>query len=184
MPKSTAQSQVSTTPHMGVAHNTMAAYSYWVCRPIFWPNVSCSCGRPLQVAWGCEYEICRLYAHNWNSTRTIEILRSIFARNGVPEQLVSDNGPQFTSDEFQTFLKRNGIKHITSAPYTLLRMGSLNDSFKPSNKRWNQWVGRRVPQQPNWLTFFLHTGVPHTARPDNLQQCCSWGETFVHDWIF
>ncbi|KAJ8377451.1 hypothetical protein AAFF_G00260090 [Aldrovandia affinis] len=45
------------------------------------------------------------------------MLRSLFARTGIPEQLVSDNGPQFTANEFQVFLKRNGVRHITSAPY-------------------------------------------------------------------
>ena len=51
------------------------------------------------------------------SAKTIETLQNLFTRYGVPAQLVSDNGPQFTSEEFQQFLKRNGIKHITSAPY-------------------------------------------------------------------
>ncbi|KXJ07253.1 Uncharacterized protein K02A2.6 [Exaiptasia diaphana] len=51
------------------------------------------------------------------SSKTIEVLRNLFARFGIPEQLVSDNGPQFVSDEFQTFMKSNGIRHITSAPY-------------------------------------------------------------------
>ena len=48
---------------------------------------------------------------------TIEVLRSLFARFGLPEQIVSDNGPQFVSEDFSQFLKRNGIKHIRSAPY-------------------------------------------------------------------
>ena len=51
------------------------------------------------------------------SAKTIEKPQILFARYGVPAQLVSDNGPQFKSEEFQLFLKRNGIKHITSAPY-------------------------------------------------------------------
>ena len=38
----------------------------------------------------------------------------MFARNGLPEQLVSDNGPQFTSTEFADFMKGN---HILSAPH-------------------------------------------------------------------
>jgi transposase InsO family protein len=48
---------------------------------------------------------------------TIGVLRKIFAAYGLPEQLVSDNGPQFTSKEFATLMKGNGIQHIRSAPY-------------------------------------------------------------------
>ena len=54
---------------------------------------------------------------NVTSETTIEKLRDMFARYGLPERLVSDNGPQFTSSEFATFMKRNGIKHILVAPY-------------------------------------------------------------------
>ena len=49
--------------------------------------------------------------------KTIEMLRNMFARYGLPDQIVSDNGPQFTSTEFATFIKRNGVKHIRTAPY-------------------------------------------------------------------
>lgn len=51
------------------------------------------------------------------SERTIEIVREIFSRNGICEQLVSDNAPQFTSEEFGAFTAINGILHIKSAPY-------------------------------------------------------------------
>lgn len=45
------------------------------------------------------------------STNTIEVLRGMFAAYGLPEECVSDNGPQLTSSEFATFMKENGIKH-------------------------------------------------------------------------
>lgn len=52
-----------------------------------------------------------------SSEKTIEVLRRLFSRYGLPEQLVSDNGPQFTSDEFTRFTRSNGIKHIRTTPY-------------------------------------------------------------------
>ena len=48
---------------------------------------------------------------------TITELTQLFSSYGLPEHLVSDNGPQFTSTEFEAFLKNNGIKHTCSAPY-------------------------------------------------------------------
>ncbi|XDV15015.1 hypothetical protein PO909_015169 [Leuciscus waleckii] len=52
-----------------------------------------------------------------SSMKTVEALRSIFGRFGLPQQLVSDNGPQLVSEEFEAFMKANGIQHIRSAPY-------------------------------------------------------------------
>ncbi|GBO23175.1 Uncharacterized protein K02A2.6 [Araneus ventricosus] len=49
--------------------------------------------------------------------KTIECLRDSFVRFGPPLVLVSDNGSQFTSYEFQRFMQSNGIKHKTSAPF-------------------------------------------------------------------
>lgn len=43
------------------------------------------------------------------STATIQCLRSIFARFGLPEHVVTDNGPSFMSDGFKDFLLKNGI---------------------------------------------------------------------------
>ncbi|GFU05689.1 transposon Tf2-9 polyprotein [Trichonephila clavipes] len=39
------------------------------------------------------------------------------AKNCVGEVLVSDNGSQFTSYEFQRFMHKNGVRHKTSAPF-------------------------------------------------------------------
>lgn len=49
--------------------------------------------------------------------KTITSLREIFSRFGIPKCLVSDNGAQFTSHEFQQFLQSNGIIHKRTAPY-------------------------------------------------------------------
>ena len=41
------------------------------------------------------------------SLKTIKVLRTLFALYGIPEEMVSDNGPQLASEEFTQFLKQN-----------------------------------------------------------------------------
>ena len=43
-------------------------------------------------------------------------LRSIFTRHGIPETVVSDNGPQCASYEFAQFASEEGFIHVTSSP--------------------------------------------------------------------
>ena len=51
------------------------------------------------------------------SQATIQQLQLLFAQFGLPDTVVTDNGSSFVSQEFEDFLKRNGIHHYTSAPY-------------------------------------------------------------------
>ena len=51
------------------------------------------------------------------SNATIEKLRIAFSAHGLPEMVVTDNGSNFVSEEFEDFLKQNGIRHIRAAPY-------------------------------------------------------------------
>ena len=48
---------------------------------------------------------------------TIQQLRKLFAQFGIPDSVVSDNGPQFAASEFEEFCKLNGIHHTRVAPY-------------------------------------------------------------------
>ena len=56
---------------------------------------------------------------------TIRALRRLFATYGLPCQVISDNGPQFTSSEFASFLSSNGVKHIKSSPWGVMSCQSL-----------------------------------------------------------
>ena len=51
------------------------------------------------------------------SRATVNKLRQIFSTHGLPQVSVSDNGPAFIGDELKSFMKRNGIKQVYSAPY-------------------------------------------------------------------
>lgn len=59
------------------------------------------------------------FAHLTQTTSksVIEHCKSIFARQGIPEVVVSDNGPQFSSREFLTFADSYGFTHLTSSPH-------------------------------------------------------------------
>ena len=63
---------------------------------------------------------------NTSAQKTIDELRKLFAVYGLPEQIVTDNGPQFTANEFIHFLKENSVKHIRCFPYH----PSSNDAAK------------------------------------------------------
>lgn len=56
------------------------------------------------------------YLSTTTTTQVITKLKSHFARFGIPTQLVSDCGPQFTADEFKNFVTTWGISHKTSSP--------------------------------------------------------------------
>ena len=47
----------------------------------------------------------------------IDQLKNIFSRNGFPTTIVSENGPQFTSEDFKKFLMYKGIDHVKASPY-------------------------------------------------------------------
>lgn len=48
---------------------------------------------------------------------TINCLRAIFSRFGVPRTIVSDNGTQLSSHDFAEFVANNNIVHLRCAPY-------------------------------------------------------------------
>ncbi len=59
---------------------------------------------------------CVVPLRSLTSATTIDELDRIFADFGIPEYLISDNGPQFGSAEFRAFAKKLGVSHSTSSP--------------------------------------------------------------------
>ena len=57
-------------------------------------------------------------------------LKSHFARYGCPDRLVSDNGPQFSSAEFQKFAKDWDVEHHPSSPFNSKGNGKAESAVK------------------------------------------------------
>ncbi|XP_013914164.1 PREDICTED: LOW QUALITY PROTEIN: uncharacterized protein K02A2.6-like [Thamnophis sirtalis] len=51
------------------------------------------------------------------SAATIHALECLFSTHGLPDTLVTDNGPQFSSTELRLYLASLGIRHAPVAPY-------------------------------------------------------------------
>ena len=65
-----------------------------------------------------------------NSAKTIAVLKELFAEHGIPEEIQSDNGPQFASHFFTEFMKDLSIKHSTSSPRNPRSNGQVESAVK------------------------------------------------------
>lgn len=53
---------------------------------------------------------------NATAAEVVDKLKAIFSRHGIPVEVNSDNGPQFTSREFSQFVAKYEFRHVTSSP--------------------------------------------------------------------
>ena len=88
-----------------------------------------------------------------NSQSTIEKMRNVFAAFGIPEILVTDNGTPFTSEEFRQFAKRNGIRHIRSAPYHPATNGQAERAIQTLKAALKKADGGSLETKPACVLF-------------------------------
>lgn len=78
------------------------------------------------------FEVDRL--HDTSSHATIRKLKSHFARYGSPTQVISDNGPQFTSAAFREFAKEWDFEHLCSSPGNSRANGKAESAVKTAKR--------------------------------------------------
>lgn len=105
-----------------------------------------------------------MFTSNVTTDTVTKFLASVFAREGNPLTLVSDNGPQMTSTAFAEFPAERGIKHIRSSGYWPQANGAV--------ERWNRVLKDCIQvaemQQRPWkqaITDFLknYRAMPHAT---------------------
>ena len=77
------------------------------------------------------------------STATIQCLRDVL----IPERIVTDNAPNFLSAEFFHFLRQNGIKQTTSAPYHPASNGLAERAVKIFKNGMKKMTAVSLPQK-------------------------------------
>lgn len=103
------------------------------------------------------------------ATKIIEVLRNMFAQFGLPEEVVSDNGPPHTSAEFCMFLKANGIKQTLIPAYHPASNGAAERSVQTVKSAFKKQVLDRerkssLSLQHRIANFVLKYRItPHTV---------------------
>uniref|UniRef100_A0A914Y7X3 RNA-directed DNA polymerase n=1 Tax=Panagrolaimus superbus TaxID=310955 RepID=A0A914Y7X3_9BILA len=100
---------------------------------------------------------------------TTKFLLRYIADNGTPHLVVSDNGSQFTSAEFQSFCKANGIKHMTSPVY----FPQSNGQAEKMVNVYKRFIKKKALQNPDCFDIDIATSqfllsyrtTPNTATP-------------------
>lgn len=78
------------------------------------------------------WEIDRLY--DTSSKAVMRRLKTHFARYGFPEELVTDSGSQFTSDQFKEFARRYDFKHTKATPHHHQANGKAEAAVKAAKR--------------------------------------------------
>ncbi|XP_064459049.1 uncharacterized protein LOC135369387 [Ornithodoros turicata] len=94
------------------------------------------------------------------ASHAVDVILTIFARNGIPERIVTDNGPQFTSSVFMQFMRNNS---------------TFLDSTIPPSNQWTCWAfcpdtqirpeiyagGREYPRESRKVPYCISHLPPH-----------------------
>ena len=87
------------------------------------------------------------------SHEVINPLKSIFARHGIPEILVSNNGTQYSSTLFQEFATEYGFTHLPSSPNYLQGNGTAERAVKTVK-------GLLKKNEDPYLALLAHRSIP------------------------
>ena len=95
------------------------------------------------------------------SAKIISSLRPIFARWGIPESLRTDNGPQFVSDEFQSYLSEIGTEHRLVTPY----WPQANGEVERQNRTLLKSLKIAYAEGTSWRDELLRLLVAYRSTP-------------------
>ncbi|KAL5515893.1 hypothetical protein EMCRGX_G001138 [Ephydatia muelleri] len=97
------------------------------------------------------------------SGTAITALMTTFSRFGLPEIIVTDNGSQFTSDQFKTFCDENGIRHVRVAPYHPSSNGEAERFVKTFKRAFSAMGNEKDPVRRLQQFLFSYRNTPHST---------------------
>lgn len=101
--------------------------------------------------------------HSTSAPKVAAVLRRIFSTHGYPECIVTDNGPPFTSGEFDSFMDQCGILHKLTPPYHPSSNG-LAESMVKILKAYLNKENKTSDVEKSLADFLLnYRNTPHTS---------------------
>uniref|UniRef100_A0A3B3RV52 Gypsy retrotransposon integrase-like protein 1 n=1 Tax=Paramormyrops kingsleyae TaxID=1676925 RepID=A0A3B3RV52_9TELE len=97
------------------------------------------------------------YLTDTKSATVIRKLKGHFARQGIPDIVISDNGPQFSSQEFQKFSHHWAFLHKTSSPGYPQSNGKAESAVKTAKRL---MLKARMSRQDPYLAILDHRNTP------------------------
>ena len=136
-----------------------------------WEHLACDLLGPLHsgdyISVVVDY-YSRFFELKFNKSTTAEkilsILNKVIVTHGLPLSIRTDNGPQFASDHFMTYLEKNGIEHRRNTPLWPQVNGEVERQDRSILKRLQiaQAEGRDLKSElDNFLTMYRST--PHST---------------------
>lgn len=95
------------------------------------------------------------------SSAVIDFLNQIFDRFGLVEEIVTDNGAQFVSSEFESYLLSHGIRHSRSALYS----PQANAEVERFNRVMKEGVRTGLADGQTFLTSVRHVLASYRMTP-------------------
>ena len=114
-------------------------------------------GTMLLIVVDCFFKwIEAILMRSTTTARTVHELSVLFSRFGLPLQLCTDNGPQFTSDWMASFVRRHGIRHIRVASYHPSSNGLVERAVRTVKERIKAVRRDDKSMEESLLTFLLN----------------------------
>ena len=90
----------------------------------------------------------------------IRKLKAHFARYGIPDVVMSNNGPQFSSERFAKFAKTWEFQHDTSSPGHSQSNGKAESAVKTAKKLMKR---AELSKGEIYLSFLDHRNTPNDS---------------------
>ena len=91
------------------------------------------------------------------SSVVIEFLKEQFSRHGIPDSLVTDNGTQFTSQEFKQFTHSWEFVHVSSSPHHPKSNGKVEAALKVAKSLLKKAL---KDNKDRWLALLDQRNIP------------------------